>query len=111
MERQDREEQMLQREEEGIKQLHLLAQKDEVLLAQEAEIVKSMSFLYEKEAILKQQEERFVQSLQAFAVERGDLVRLRQLISDLRQRYPEAIAQVEAELVVFVDIPTDPRSC
>jgi hypothetical protein len=109
--RQDREEQMLLREEEGIRQLQLLAQKDEILLAQEAEIVKGMQMLQEKEVILKQQEERIVQSLQSFAVERGDLVRLRQLISNLRQRYPEAIAQVEAELVVFVDIPTDPRSC
>lgn len=109
--RQDREEQMLLREEEGIRQLQLLAQKDEILLAQEAEIVKGMQVLQEKEIILKQQEEKIVQSLQAFAVERADLMRLRQLISNLRQQHPQVIAQVEGELVVFVDIPTDPRSC
>lgn len=108
--RQDREEQMLIREEEGIRQLQLLAQKDEILLAQEAEIVKGMQMLQEKEVILKQQEERIVQSLQSFAVERADLIRLRQLISNLRQQHPQVIAQVEGELVVFVDIPTDPRS-
>ncbi|NDD99371.1 hypothetical protein EB008_03635 [bacterium] len=105
--RQDREEQMLLREEEGIRQLQLLAEKEEALLRQEEGLVRGLQFLHEKETHLKEQEEKIVRSFTEFALERRDLIRLRDLISKMRVRFPQAVAEVEGDLVSFVDIPKD----
>ncbi len=105
--RQDREEQMLLREEEGIRQLQLLALKEETLLKQEEGIIQGLQLLQQKESGLKLQEERIVRSFTEFSIERRDLIRLRDLISKMRVRFPQAVAEVEADLVSFVDIPKD----
>jgi hypothetical protein len=105
--RQDREEQMLLREEEGIRQLQALAVKEETLLQQEEAIIQGLHSLHVKEIELKKQEEKILRSFTDFAIERRDLIRLRELISRIRSRYPQAVAELEADLVLFVDIPKD----
>jgi DNA repair exonuclease SbcCD ATPase subunit len=105
--RQEKEEQMLEREEEGIRQLQLIAQKEELLLSREEEIMKGLSFLHQKESALKAQEEKIVKSLTDFALERGDLMRLRAIISKLRELNPQLVSNVEEQLVSFVDVPVD----
>lgn len=105
--RQEKEEQMLKREEEGIRQLQLIAQKEELLLSREEEIMKGLSFLHQKESALKAQEEKIVKSLTDFTLERGDLMRLRAIISKLRELNPQLVSNVEEQLVSFVDVPVD----
>jgi len=108
--RQDREEQMLLKEEEGIRQLQALAVKEETLLQQEQVIIQGLHSLHVKEIELKNQEEKILRSFTDFAIERRDLLRLRELISRIRSRYPQAVDELEADLVLFVDIPTDFRA-
>lgn len=103
--RQDREENMLIREEEGIRQLQLLAEKEESLLIQEQRIMEGLNQLHGKEVQLKKQEEIIVKSFTDFAIERRDLIHLRDLISKIRIRFPQVVSELEAESLSFVDIP------